>query len=551
MITPELIQYVKSEVAKGTTREIISNKIKMQGWTDLDISDVFDVVNQPSSELINSSINSNKNTVLDPVVNQTINTIANPIPVINIMPMNSPVNIETKSNKHFIKYFVILLVIIILLSGVALAYASGFFLSTSKLFLKITNSSKMNKMVKLDMSLNIDASEMKIPENSISDNIKVANFNMSGFFDMTDTSKPKFDSSYVFKMGKIDAGVSIRSIDGSLYLNLTKGPNLGFFSLAPFENRWVSIPITNKDGKLDTANPVLSTPSINSNFINNLTDEQKQHIKDIVKKASIIKITKKHLPEIVDGALSYHISYDLNKVGLASFFTELTTYMKSLDKNDGAFKDVSSSDINKLINSITSFNGELWIGIFDNLPHKIIINTTIINSEKPEDGNVKIFATLIYKDWNKSVIVEVPSNVVTVEELTKEIFGGMVKENSLSNQSGENTTDGIKMFSEQKLTQDDKIKINIINLMKSTAEVYNNSSIGKLKYKGFCTDKGSNGAYKLAITLPKGSVYKCNDSDTTWAAWIKLSTNEYFCVDNYKISNNFVNLPSGTSCPKQ
>ncbi len=44
MVTPELISYIKSEVAKGKTREDIRTELVYGGWSDLDLSEAFRVV---------------------------------------------------------------------------------------------------------------------------------------------------------------------------------------------------------------------------------------------------------------------------------------------------------------------------------------------------------------------------------------------------------------------------------------------------------------------------------------------------------------------------
>ncbi|MCX6753745.1 MAG: hypothetical protein NTV03_01675 [Candidatus Nomurabacteria bacterium] len=531
MTTPELIQYVKSEVAKGATREVISGKLKMQGWSDLDIIEVFTIMGQVSVP--------HEEPVIPTQFTQPIQ------PIQPIQTMNSSLPIQPKSGKKFLKYFIVILALLVLVIGGALAYASGYFLTTSKLFSQMTDSSKNNKTVKFDFSLNVDASLMKVPEGSISlgtDDAKTADFNMTGAFDMTDTTKLKFDSSYIFKMGKIDAGIAVRAIDGALYLNLTKGPDLGFFSLKPFENRWVLIPMTDKEGKLDTTNPLLSVSPVDSSFLNNLTDEQKQHITDIVKKASIIKITKKHLPEMVDGALSYHISFDIDKIGIVSFLTELTDYMKSLDKGNDALVKLEPTDYSKSLDAISSFSGEFWVGIFDKLSHKMIINSTIINPEKPGDGNVKILATLLYKDWNKPVTVEIPSKVVTIEELTKELFGGVSGGTDVNVTSGDTPS-----VVESKLSQEDYSKKNIMASMRAQAELYYDAN--KYTYKGYCTSKGEFSAYKLTSTLPNNSNYRCNENDKNgWSAWVEISNGEKYCVDSTGYSGPLKNTEKSITC---
>lgn len=37
MTTPELISYIKDEITKGTTREMIKSNLLSQGWSDLDV----------------------------------------------------------------------------------------------------------------------------------------------------------------------------------------------------------------------------------------------------------------------------------------------------------------------------------------------------------------------------------------------------------------------------------------------------------------------------------------------------------------------------------
>ena len=82
--------------------------------------------------------------------------------------------------------------------------------------------------------------------------------------------------------------------------------------------------------------------------------------------------------------------------------------------------------------------------------------------------------------------------------------------------------------------------------MSSQAELFSN--FNKYGYKGFCSSKGENGAYKIAIGLPKGTIYKCNDSEKEWVATAKLISNNYWCVDSSGSSLARVNLPSKMSC---
>lgn len=581
MTSPELIQYVKNELARGTTRDIISDKLTTQGWNDLDILEVFNFITQenlktpahkveiPVSGESDPSLESNpfhqflaqnRGMGINDNTNSPI-TAANPISRINTMTTSAT---QVKSSHRFLKYFLIIFILILLIAGGALAYASGYFISTSNFFSKIIDSSKNNKTVSFDANVNIDGSKMKISETYASlgvDNTKTANFNMTGTIDMRDSQKLKFDVLYKFKMDKIEAGINIRSINDSIYLNLTKGPNLGFFSLVPFENKWINISMKDKEGKLNTNNPLFSVSPIDSVLINGMTEEQKQHITDITKTASFIKITKKHLPEMMDGSLSYHISFDLDKEGAVSYFKEVTDYLKSIDKNNTALSSLDTADYDKLMKAINNFKGELWLGIFDNLPHKILIDGDIINPEKPEDGSIKVNMSVVYKDWNKPVTIEAPSNAMTIEEFMASIFGNNAFSIMPANETSINTnptdtkgvltSSGVTVVKEDSavdspLKQIDIDKKNTILGLRVKGELFYDKM---MSYKGFCSSK-TDGAYTSAITLPKGSIYKCNDTATAWASWIKLSTNDYFCVDSNGAAASSIKLPTGTVCPK-
>jgi len=119
MTTPELIQFVKNELAVGSTRGIISAKLKLQGWTDLDIIEVFNIVN-PIASPIHSEVQ-----------------IESFNPVSPIDTMNSHISQEPKKWKKFIKIFIIILIPILLVIGGLFIYASGYFLNSSNLFSNI------------------------------------------------------------------------------------------------------------------------------------------------------------------------------------------------------------------------------------------------------------------------------------------------------------------------------------------------------------------------------------------------------------------------------
>lgn len=93
-------------------------------------------------------------------------------------------------------------------------------------------------------------------------------------------------------------------------------------------------------------------------------------------------------------------------------------------------------------------------------------------------------------------------------------------------------------------SNDDQSK-SVLSSMRAQAELYYDSNSNS--YKGYCGSKGENGAYVLAIKLPQGSVYKCNDASTSWAAGVQIGIGAW-CVDSSGFAGNTTSVPKATSC---
>lgn len=552
MTTPELIQYVKSEIASGSPRDTIRIKLKEQGWSDLDIVEVYNIINNEIVKAPESGL------PLASALNQDISsleTVSEMAGAVNGLQQPSFESVSPNKSRRILKIFIIILVLLVLVIGAALAYGSGYFMSASKLFSKTIDSSKKNTSVAYDFQMTLDASNIKLPEGTVgigSEGFETLNFTAKGATDFSDEKNIKLNNTIYFKIGKVEVGVDSRAINDSFYLSLTKAPDLGFFSLTPFENKWI---VFKKDTPSEdlSNNPVFAALPVNTSLVNDITEEQKQKITEIFNNASLIKITKKHLPQMMDGSLSYHFDFDLDKEGIASFLKEMATYIESQDKNEGVVvgEPVDYDEYTKkALSSIQNFHGEAWFGIFDNLPHKVIVNADVVNPEKPEDGSAQMTLNMLYTDWNKPVLVVVPDGAVPIQELIAKAMGGMFGENKSTNETEFEPTSMSDPFAlEAARTKgiDASIK-SILSSMRAQAELYFDSS--KYVYKGFCSSKGQYGAYNLAITLPENSVYKCNDSATSWAAGVKISNGGYWCSDSTGNSSESKTLPTGTSCPK-
>ncbi|HAE36749.1 TPA: hypothetical protein DCX66_03730 [Candidatus Nomurabacteria bacterium] len=505
MTTPELIQFVKNEITAGVTKDIITNKMKAQGWSDFDVIDVFNIIEQKT-----------------PMFNQKA---------------QEPKVLFVQSKKKSFKVLLFIIILLLIVGGGFVVYASGYFLSPSRLFSQVINSSRDTNGVNIELQFLVDASSLKSSENTLKNifgtDFKTLNFDMKGSFDLSDKENLKSDTTFSLKSGDIEAVMNSRAINGSLYINLIKISNMDFVSLKPFENKWIVFPQKSNLGQLST-NPLMASSGFGSKLVNDLTDEQKKNIYNITDKAQFIKITKKHLPEVIEGSLSYHLDFDLDREGITSYLKEVINYLKSIDSHN-ELASLNESDYIDTMKGLENFHGEMWVGILDNLPHKIIVSGDIINKEKLEDGSVKLSMTMIYSNWDKVMDIEVPSGSVSFEELMSSLFGSKAIINNT----------GIESRPED---PDDLSKKNIMSNIALQADTFYLSNDNS--YKGFCRNK-TNGAYPFAITLSANSVYKCNDEVEVWASGVQLSTKDYWCADATGFAGVSNSLPKGTSCPIQ
>lgn len=388
MVTPELIEFVKKELDTGVTRSVLVTKLESEGWNLSDIIETFNVIEKESST---APINKSK----------------------------TPQLFFFKNKKKTYK-IIYLTLLIILVSAIVFFYASSYFKTSSDLFSHIVNSSRDSK------SVNINA-QIRLTDSSIEDS-KVVDIAMNGTFDFYDKEKSKSDASFSLKSDSIDTSVNVRNIDNSLYIKIVKMPDLGVSNLDSFEDKWIIFPSKSDLGELKN-NPLLTSSGFGSYLVNNLTNEQKKHIYDLTDEASFIKVTKKYLPMFVNGSLSYHFDFELDHDGIISYLKKMNIYLKQIDSsNDLSY--LKDSDYDDLLSSLDNFHGEMWVGIFDKLPHKVTIETDIKSSENQINNITKFNATIIFKGWGKSVNILTPSGSLPSKEFLSILFGNVGLDNN-------------------------------------------------------------------------------------------------------------------------
>lgn len=532
MITQELIGYIRGELARGMSRESITTTLENQGWLDADITEAFTQIMQSVASPV----------AVEPAV------IASPVFISNA----ENVTVNSSPRKKFFLFGSIVLVILLGCGGYL--YALGYFVTPSVLLTEALKDGQKDQKVVFDMTMDVDMSGFKIPKDEAAPtdmfgtSLHIKNHSA---IDGTDEKNMKAAMSFSFDAGTVHASFESRILGDSVYLMLAKAPNLGFFSLTPFENKWITVPEKPDPAVLPS---MLPTTALATSPFSHLTDEQKAHIKDMTMHAHLFTITKRHVPAIIDGALSYHFEATIDKEGFASYVKELFAYAHTIDPSLSSDTLPTDTQIDTAFTAVSSLSVESWIGMFDHRTHKIVLNGTFIDPEKKIEGSIGVTSTMLYTNWGKDVVVEKPAQSMTPEELFAQVFGGMMGGTDTSMKAEQSSAvtlaaPGGDLVSARLKGLDAQIQSTLSN-MRAHAELYFDGN--KNSYKGFCSAKGQSGGNTLARTLPVDTNYKCSDTATDWIAYAQLrkNTQSYACSDSTGVSTVIQGIPSGRTCKK-
>jgi len=458
------------------------------------------------------------------------------------VPVVTTVMVRPKKKKTFLIISCIV-IFLLLATGFLYAYASGYFVSVDKVMAQSFIASHDAKTGTFNTTLTIDISGLKkdpnLPTSALLPNFgNTFTLVSNGSADSTDENNPKIDNTLSFSAGTVQGALELRVINGTTYLELTKAPDLGILSLSPFENKWFSLPAQNDGSAQGSALSSLSM--VNSNPLNSLTQDEKDHITQMAKDAHFITITKHLSPEIVNGTLSYHFMFDLDRDGIKAYLQELGDYIHQIGANDPRLANLDVTPVSDAIDNIKIFSGEAWIGIFDHLPQKLTFTTAVTIPGHEDDGYVNISGNVLMSNWNKPVIVAVPPDSVSLETFISNMFSSM---NPGATSAAPATAPTTTLTPSQKTS--DATKQALLSNMRAQAELFYDNN-GQ-SYNGVCSSGGQS-LLSLAKNLPANTNYKCKSSNTAWVASANLSANNYFCVDSVGDAKTVSAPPSGFQC---
>ena len=530
MINNQLLDYVKQQLSLGSSRESVFANLKSAGWTEADINETFLSILPKNTSSFTSSSQNNSLSELQSETQLNLQQLEqDKQKIISSFGNTSSTQIH-KSKKILLTSFIIF-ILLCAIGGVAYAYFSGMFISLSSLASKSIDNMKVASGANYDTTISVDFSEIKGVTENIGQMLSGVvvptkiNFTSKGAYDFSVPENKKFSSLFSIDAGVFSTAIDFRATDNVLYAELTKSPTLAFLPmLANYENKWFSFPFKSENSSsLDNSlNPTDMITGNTNNILSKLTAEQKNQFYEITRNAHFVKVVKRLLPDTINGTLSYHFTFDIDRTGISNYLQALKGYINTVGKDDSQLSSFDPTSFSKNLDNIEDFKGEIWIGRKDSLPYKMIISFSI-KPDLKKNEKIKINIVNIFSNWNKPDAIIAPTDSTSFEKF-------------LSDSMMEATQKG----------KDAAIENSIKNLRGEAEILFSNSS----SYSGFCVSKKLKAA-KKEVEASGGKEFICKDSRARYAVSVKLSSDSgYFCIDFSGTEGITKNKLISTTCSK-
>jgi hypothetical protein len=479
MTTTQLEEYIRSEIAQGTSFETIKNNLLVGGgWKVEEITNAYTTI------------------------------------IAGKKPRGGKAKVIAGA------------LVLLVLAGLGYAYYQGYFTPLEQLTGQSFVAARNATSASFDTTITVDTSGLTASKdkNPIGELFGgSSSFTTKGSYDVSDPEHTKVQGLISLVFGSTSTALEFRVVDDNAYLQLTKAPTISFIPmLQSMENKWLVFPYKS-EAKNMSMSPVTSYFGVDPSIIEKLTDDQKDQLYTITERAHFISITERLTPESINGDLSYHFTFDIDREGVQTYLAEVKAYINEIGKNDSLLSSFDPTSYGETLDKVTDFRGELWIAKSDKLPRKALISFA---TPIEEEGSIKVTITSLFKDWNVPVVVEKPEKSMTFQELMTEAFSGAM---SMSTPAAENAG------------KNAAAKSTLANLRASAEIHYDGSATGS--YQGACTSADFMSAKK------KYGSFVCSDMQNAYAASVKLSDGTYYCVDSTGLSKvTMLSSLNKTSC---
>lgn len=235
----------------------------------------------------------------------------------------------------------------------------------------------------------------------------------SGASDMHDLNNPKIQLKFSINTNLLSQrfGLEVRTIDKIGYLKLDNLPDLGF-DVSFLKDQWIKADL--KAMKKEQLKEVQKEQE--------LSPEQKKEIEETITEAKIFKITKELPDEKIEGVDTYHYKFSINKERVIQLFTKISKIIQNKSLTEKELEKLNKS-LEEAIESAEVEKSEIWIGKEDFLLYKLLVGSTIKETEKTKsEGKFTIQAQ--FKNYNEPVQIDIPKSTKPFEEVLGALLGG-------------------------------------------------------------------------------------------------------------------------------
>lgn len=408
MINQQLLDFIKQQSQQGKDKEEIKNSLMTNGWqaSDSDIEEAFNSLASPNRPVVQPPPG-----LSSP---QTFSTFS-----------SQP---QKKLNKTLLAIFSIIGVLVI--GGGAFAYFY-YFQSPERIVQRMT--ARLAEIKSLEYSGEIKAEVdtgnllgggnlLQLSQPVVAQKASNFSINFTGVSDVKDLNNPQGSFSFnintdALTEGQFTFGLEIRNVGKIIYVKISDVPNLGFFDLSAVKNQWVKI--DTEALKKQFGFEKLEEQLKEAQKQQELTPEQIEKLKEVVKQAKVFKITQKFASEKINGVNTHHYKFTIDKEGIKKLVTDISQIVQNK-----TLTEKELTDFNKSLEAIELPEGEIWIGKKDLLPYKVSLSSTIKGTEQLKTSG-KISFTLLFKNFNKPVQIDIPTQTKPLEEILGGLFSGL------------------------------------------------------------------------------------------------------------------------------
>lgn len=391
MINDDLVDYISHELAHGTGEAEIRHALSVIGWSDADISENLLIARQRHS--------------VTPIVHEN----------------------ESKEKRTFLKKHskavVVMGIVALLLAGSAFAAYRLIPPSPEKMLqLAAVN---MEDVKSLDFSGRITA-DVTTPDNLLNlqafvpkeildqlfdkrvagaaTNLEFA-LDFKGTVDGSDENNPKGEIELDVSSSIFTVGMKMRVVGDVLYFNLDQVPPIAE-EVNQYLNTWIKV----------DPQAISKQYGLGINFEGiqpNLTEGQKQQIKDLTVQAHLYNSVTKLGNDTIDGVTTYHYSIVIDKAGLKNYLEQV----EKINKAAGGTGDTTLQEID----SIQFKDVEVWVGKSDRMVRRISMQISQASSnDSIPTGSVRFLMN--FSNFNNPTRIETPATYKNLEDVIKEVM---------------------------------------------------------------------------------------------------------------------------------